>query len=397
MNAETLHPRSLPFNSDILRWAREWRGRSIADAAQKAGVNEEKVVAWEAGEAVPTVRQARMLAACYDRPFLEFFLSRRPNVSEPELVPDFRLHRDAIDPSGDRELMAVQSWAEGIRQSALDLYLFNYDEAPALPSGFSATVNTNPERAAKEARALTRFSVEEQIALKSSERGQVPKLFRRSIEELGILVLKNSELAKYQVRGMTVFANPLPIIVYSTEAPTAQAFTMAHELGHVMLQQSAISGPPTARDGESDAIKFERWCDEFAGAFLVPADALSRIWAKPNAPIASLGDDALRQLANTFSVSRHAMMIRLVHLGYVEQSYYWQIKRPDFLKEEAEFKGGGRPLYYGSRYRNANGDLYTGLVLEAWGNGRITNHNAAELMGIKSLQHLFDIRDNFGQ
>lgn len=397
MNAETLHPRGLPYNPDILRWAREWRGRSIADAAQKAGVSEDKVTAWELGEATPTVRQARMLAACYDRPFLEFFLSKRPNVAAPALVPDFRLHREAPDPTGDRELMAVQSWAEEIRHSALDLYLLNYDEAPALPEGFEATINISPEWAAKIARGLTRFSVEEQIGLKSAERGQVSKLFRRSIEELGILVLKNSDLAKYQVRGMTIFADPLPVIVYSTEAPTAQAFTMAHELGHVMLKQSAISGPPSAHDGAGDAETFERWCDEFAGAFLVPADALSLIWAKPNTPVASLGDDALRQLANTFSISRHAMLIRLVYLGYVEPSYYWQVKRPDFLKEEAEFRGGGRPLYYGSRYRNANGDLFTGLVLDAWGNGRITNHNAAELMGIKSLQHLYDIRDNFSQ
>jgi hypothetical protein len=90
------------------------------------------------------------------------------------------------------------------------------------------------------------------------------------------------------------------------------------------------------------------------------------------------------------------MLLRLTDLGYVEDAYYWNEKRAHFLAQEAAFKGGGRAAYYGSRYRSARGDLYTALVLEAWGARRITNHNAAEFMGIKNLRHLEDIRDNFG-
>lgn len=53
----------------------------------------------------------------------------------------------------------------------------------------------------------------------------------------------------------------------------------------------------------------------------------------------------------------------------------------------------GRPKYYGSRYRSSLGNLYTGFVIEAWNSGRITNHSAAEYMGIKNFEHLFAIRD----
>lgn len=397
MNADALSPPSLPFNPDILRWAREWRGRSVAEAAHKAGVSEEKLFSWERGETVPTVRQGRVLAGFYDRPFLEFFLSRRPNVAESDLVPDFRLHRDHPDPKGDRELKVIQAWAEDIRLNALDLFALVGEQPPSLPNGFHATLDTNPERAANEARAHSTFSAENQIALKGAERGKVSKLLRRSIEEMGVLVLKESAIGRYGVRGMTVFATPLPIVVFGAEAPTAQAFTMAHELGHIMLQQSAISGPPSASDARNEIERAERWCDEFAGAFLVPADSMTKVWAKPNVPVAQIGDQLLGQLANTFSVSRHAMLIRLVQLSYVEKRFYWEIMRPKFLQQEAEFKGGGRSLYYGSRFRGSVGDMYTGLVLDAWGNGRITNHNAAELMGTKSLRHLFDIRDHFTQ
>lgn len=393
MNAETA--KNLPFNGAMLRWAREWRGREIGEAAQRANTSPEKIEAWEAGDAVPTVRQARILADYYERPFLEFFLRAPPNVAKSDLVPDFRLHRDAADPKGDRELQAIQSWAEEKRLNALDLFEAVREPVPTVPENLKAQLGSNPEIAAKLAREVADFPIEGQMALTSQQRVGMPKIIRAAIERLGVLVLKEGALAKYGVRGLTVFANPLPVIVFGAEAPTAQAFTMAHELGHIILQQSAISGPPSVRDPANETEAAERWCDQFAGAFLMPADAVAKVWAKPNAPVVAIGDDYLRQLANTFSVSQHAMLIRLVDLGYVESTFYWDVKREDFLRQEREYKGGGIPKYYGVRYRSALGDLYTGLVLEAWSDGEITNHNAAEFMDIKGLRHLYDVRDNF--
>lgn len=395
MNADTLPRKGLPINAEVLRWAREWRGRTVEGAAQRANVTPEKVRAWEAGDSVPTVRQARLLAALYERPFLEFFLSRIPKVAERKLAPDFRLHRGAPDPGDDRELAAIQDWATDTRNDAIDLFGILGETPPTVSVDVSATLDTSPEWTASEVRRLSSFPIEAQLRLKSHERDRVAKDIRRAMERLGVLVLKESKLRHFGVRGLTLFADPLPVVIFGAEAPTAQAFTLAHELGHIALGQSAISGPPSARHSSSLAERSERWCDEFAGAFLVPSSALSSIWLKPNQPQPEIGDELLAQLANTFSISKHAMLIRLTHLGYVQDSFYWDVKRPEFVKQEAEYKGGGRPQYYGSRFRNAHGDLYTSLVLEAWGSGRITNHNAAEFMGTKSLSHLFDIRDNF--
>lgn len=393
MNAET--PHALPFNGAMLRWAREWRGRTPEEAAKRANISVGKLESWEAGEAPPTVRQARILAEFYDRGFLEFFLKDPPKLLESKLVPDFRLHRQAADPRGDRELKVIQSWAEEKRLNAIDLFEALGEPVPIFPARLFAEIGSNVEIIAKLAREEATFTIDNQLALPPQQRGTMPKLIRSAIEQLGVLVLKEGALAKYGVRGLTVFATPLPVIVFGTEAPAAQAFTMAHELGHIILQQSAISGPPGARGDATPAEAAERWCDQFAGAFLMPADAIAKIWAKPNAPLAAVGDDYLGHLANTFAVSRHAMLIRLVHLGYVEPSYYWDIKREEFLQAERDFKGGGIPKYYGVRYRSAHGNLYTGLVLEAWSEGEITNHNAAEFLGIKNLRHLYDIREEF--
>lgn len=388
--------KEIPFNNQVLKWARERHRRSYEEAAKGAGVTAAKIIEWEAGTATPTVRQARLLAEVYKRPFLEFFSKNIPEIVESELVPDFRLHRDVPSPEESNELLEIQSWAETQRLNAIDLFEILGEQPPRFPEELYATIASPPSDAAKLSRDVSDFPISEQIGLKSSERDNLPKILRRKLEGLGIIVLKNNALANFGARGLCVFASPLPVIVFGGEAPSAQAFTLAHELGHVMLKQSAIIGPPPPRFQHSSVAKIEEWCNEFAAAFLVPDSALAAIFPRPSRPEESIADDALTMLASRFSVSRHAMLIRLVKLRYIKAEYYWQIKRAQFISEESAYEAFGRPSYYGSRYRSAVGDLYTGLVLEAWSSGRITNHNAGEFMGIKNLVHLESIRDHFG-
>lgn len=392
MNAESSP--SLPYNPSMLRWARDFAQLTIHEAAKKAGTSPENVETWEEGSSVPTVRQARLLAKAYDRSFLEFFRKEPPPGADIELVPDFRLHRHVPKPDEDRELKKVQRWAESLRNSALDLYEMLGEAAPAFPVELFATLASHPELIAKQAREIGLFPLSEQIDLPSAQVNGLPKKIRAIIERLGVLVLRHPVLNKFGSRGLCLFKRPLPIVIFSSEAPAAQCFTLAHELGHIILKQSALSGPPANEKGGAEAA-VERWCNQFAGAFLVPADAIAARWAKPNEPLPALGDDTLRQWARSFGISRHAMLIRFMDLGYVDPNFYWGRKRAEFIKEEEEFEGGGRAKYYATRYRSQNGELFTGLVMEAWDRQLITNHNAAEFMGIKNLAHLYDIRSDY--
>lgn len=376
----------------MFKWAREWRGHTIEDAAQKLKTRPENIHAWEAGDGAPTVRQARQLADFYGRAFLEFFLPHPPRLAESKLIPDYRLRREAETGQATRELKDAQEWAEAMRENALDLYSLLGETPPTLQGRLFATVDDNPESAAATARALIGPSIDQQHSVRPID---LPKMLRTGLENAGILVLRDSSLTKLGVRGLCIYSEPLPVVVFGAESPSAQAFTLAHELAHIVLRQSAVSGPSTKGDEKSSQALIEGWCDRFAAAYLIPADALMRIWAKPNAPMAALGDDTLQKFAAEFRMSKHAMLIRLVHLGYVEADYYWNVKKPEFEAEERDYKGFGRTKYYGSRFRSKCGDLYTGLVLEAWDLGTITNHNAAELMGTKSFKHLEDIRREF--
>lgn len=396
MNAHVPHKAELPFNRAIFRWARERRQMAVEEAAKRIGTTPDKLDAWERGDAVPTVRQARILADVYGRSFLELFRPEPPPLQESDLVPDFRLHRGAPEPREGRDLLDIQAWAEEIRFNALDLYDAIAEPPPLLPAAMRAKLADSPEVASLRAREAIEYDFAAQIGLNSRDRPNAPAAFRRAIEAAGVLVLRQSALAKFRARGLCIYAEPLPVIVYSSEAPSAQMFTLAHELGHIALGESAISGAPPPQGAPSHGRTVEQWCNRFAAALLVPATDLAAQLAKPNEPEVEIGDDHLAILAKRYAISPHAMLIRLIELRYVSADFYWQKKRDELLKQEADFKGGGRPDYYGSRYRSARGDHYTGLVIEAWSTGKITNHSASEFMGIKNIRHLMDIRDHFG-
>ena len=81
------------LNPEVLKWAREWRGRTLEEAAKKVGKQPDDIAAWERGDKTPTVKQARTLAAYYDRHFVELLLPEPPELPKPTSLPDYRTHR----------------------------------------------------------------------------------------------------------------------------------------------------------------------------------------------------------------------------------------------------------------------------------------------------------------
>ena len=394
MNATSEKQTVAWLNPDVLRWAREWSGHSLEEAAKRVGKSADQVGEWELGKSLPTVRQARLLAEFYGRPFLEFFLPAPPELLEPSAIPDYRVHADHDRSEDRRKLDLIQQWAETQRVNALDLYQEIGEEPPSFPLELRATLQNDPGKIAARTREILNLSIQDQISMTKAASLTLPAILRRQYESNGILVLRTPDLKPLRVRGICIAEFPLPVIVYSTESPTAQAFTLVHELAHVILRQSGVTGP---RSRAYDRQPVERWCDQFAAAFLMPFDqVVAIIGEKPAAPLASIQDDELARFAEIFRVSPHAMLIRLVHLGYVRASFYWDIKKPEFDRIESNYQSFARASYYASRFRSSLGDLYTRLVLEAWSADRITNHSAAQYMGIKDFVHLEAIRDHFG-
>jgi Zn-dependent peptidase ImmA (M78 family) len=103
------------------------------------------------------------------------------------------------------------------------------------------------------------------------------------------------------------------IVVSDIETGDRQRFTIAHELGHLVLRHAEtfyIDLASAGVTGEADPPGYnwrnERAANTFAASLLMPEDMVRQLW-DDNADVSTL--------ANTFRVSRSALTYRLADLG----------------------------------------------------------------------------------
>ena len=142
---------------------------------------------------------------------------------------------------------------------------------------------------------------------------------RDRIEDRGVFVFFTSRFpSKFYAkdenfRGMAIYNETLPIIIVnSSDAFKAQAFTLLHELGHLLRETTQLTKDKT--------IEEENWCNNFASEFLMPKrEFLSQV---ANIFAAEKDYRALRQLASRFGVSVPACLMRLKKLSAINQTAY---------------------------------------------------------------------------
>jgi transcriptional regulator with XRE-family HTH domain len=113
----------------VLRWARESIDLSPEAAARKIGVPDDRVQAWEAGEAQPTIAQLRKAAEAYKRSLAVFFLPAPP--AGFDTLRDFRRHERAGPGTWSPGLHEDYRRAHMQRDLALELYELEDVEPPS--------------------------------------------------------------------------------------------------------------------------------------------------------------------------------------------------------------------------------------------------------------------------
>lgn len=185
------------------------------------------------------------------------------------------------------------------------------------------------------------------------------------LEEQGIKVIPLRMGERFS--GLMCFArrskgeNVPVIVVNEHDTGERQRFTLAHELGHLVLEGL-------------DGAKGEKLAHRFAGAFLMPAEML---WREVGKHRDSLSIGELVELKALFKTSIQAITYRLKDLQIIGEPLF---KR---LFDEFERRGWRKPPYAEpGAIPLERPERFTRICYRAVSEGVISESKAAELLGI---------------
>ena len=360
--------------STMLRWACERAGFDIGSLSRRIP----QLPAWERGEKQPTFKQLEAFARATHTPFGFLFLAEPPEERLP--IPDLRTlaHRPAR-PSPDLldTIYAMQRRQDWLREERLE------GEADFLEFVGNARLNDEPMAVGQEMRRT--------VGLGDGWTGEVPSWeeavseLRRRIEGLGVMAVINGvvgnnthrKLDVVEFRGFALTDRYAPLIfVNGADAKSAQMFTLAHELAHVWLgpEGEGISGFKGIFPGND---RIEKFCDQAAAEFLVPARELKERWR-----VVKGTPDPFERVARYFKVSpivagRRAMDLRLVNRETFFDFYNAYTKRE---RQRAKAVGGGD--FYNNQNTRIGAAFATSVIRAAMG-GRLSFKEAYDLTGLR--------------
>jgi Zn-dependent peptidase ImmA (M78 family) len=370
----------VPVNPNMLRWARERAGQDLEDLQKKFP----KIAAWERGESQPTLKQLEQFARAVHVSFGLLFLDAPPEETFP--LPDFRTFRGACQRPSPNLLDTIYICQQ--RQEWYRDYLQSLGEAPLAFVG-SASLRDQPRDVAEKIRASLGFDVEARRKMPSWE--DALRLFIEQADALGILVIRSGvvehnphrKLDPQEFLGFAI-SDALAPLIFLNGAGTkaAQMFTLAHEIAHLWLGQSAVSDASPAVIPEEPQ---ERWCNQVAAELLVPMAVLQEHYR----PRASLPEESQR-LAGVFKVSTLVILRRLFEMGALERETFWQVYRAE--EERLRALAGSRASDGGDFYRTLNvliSKRFAEAVVLSALQGQTLFRDAFQLLGVRK-QETFD-------
>lgn len=282
-------------NSGLLRMARQLQGLSQGDAADRLGIPQVTLSRYENAVAVPPEEVVSRAAMAYDLP-PSFFEQSDTVIGAPVSVhPMWRKKQDVTVRDMDRIVAEINIRAMHIRRM---LNAVEYAPQLTIPRLDPEDYGGDIERIAGIVRA--------HWLLPS---GPIENLTAAVEKAGGVVVL--SSLGGSSVSGVTV-AVPglLPLIILNEDQPADRLrFTLAHELGHLVMHH--FPSP-----------KMEQEANEFASALLLPkSDMVIALRGRP------LDLPRLASLKPEWRVSMQAILYRAQSLGLVDKkraSWLWR-------------------------------------------------------------------------
>jgi Zn-dependent peptidase ImmA (M78 family) len=372
--------------AEMLAWARQRSGVPYDDLVRRFP----KLASWESGESPPTLKQLEKFASATHTPVGFFFLPEPPQVELP--VPDFRTrgNLEVRQPSPNLldtiyESQQRQEWYQDyVRASGGD------------PLTFVGSFTTATGRI--DAAAYMRRALGFEVGQRGSSWSEAFRRLADGAEQLGILVMVSGvvgsnthrKLDPAEFQGFALADNYAPLVfINGVDTTASQIFTLAHEIAHIWLGQSALDDPVP---GNLPHEPSERWCSEVAAELLVPVGVLDDHYRSSSQLTAELD-----RLARVFRVSTLVILRRIREAGYINLAQFRDAYEAELARVlsmiAVEGPGGGnfyntQPVRTSKRFARA--------IISSTLEGQTLYRDACQLLGFKKVSTFNEMAQRLG-
>ncbi|MER9104102.1 XRE family transcriptional regulator [Mesorhizobium sp. M0848] len=378
-------------NPDVLRWARETAGFDLDDAAKRLDIKDtlsdtggDRLAALEKGDGEPSRPLLLKMAKHYRRPLLAFYLPAPPRRAERgedfrTLPVEYARRDEALVDALLRDIRARQEMVRSLLEVE--------DEAQNLPFVGSFDMNGGAKVLANEIKDALGFNLAQ---FRRGGRNDAFAYLRDLVERQGVFVLLIGNLGSHHsvldvdlFRGVALADAVTPFVVINDQdSEAAWSFTLLHELTHIWIGRTGISGA-------NPSTEIEVFCNDVAGQILMPGDeALSEHGlhgADTDQVIARI-----RQLADAWQVSHSAVAYKLFREGMISRETWAEVSgtfRRLWLQNRAAARERNRenesgPNYYVVR-RHRLGNRLVGLSARMLAEGALSPSAAGRILGVR--------------
>ena len=332
-----------------LRRARDASGLSMQDLATKVDLSANAIKKYEHGINMPGSENLLKLAKALGVRSEYFFRQSNVQLEKVEYRKRASAPKKLLKMVNGDVTEQAERWAE-----LLDLYPDSIKPIRdfALPDGLPTRVEST-----EDIESIAEFM------RKAWELGLNPiSEMIDTLESQGVLIIRTSVESGNKVDGLAGTICKTPVVVVSTHSTgDRQRFTLAHELGHLVLHGRLAGG-----------LKEENACNHFAGAFLLPKSGVLQHLGRHRRHLEIKELDLLK---HEFGISMQGVLIRAQQCNVISSGMYLSWCKT-FSKKGYKVTEPGEP------YPPEKTVLFKQLIYRALGEEYIGESKAAELLSL---------------
>lgn len=379
-------------NHKILTWARKTAELSVKNAAYKLQIKdgktanaEDKLLAYENGTVAPSRSILLRMSKTYRRPLLTFYLDKPPSIGDRG--EDFRTLSEYFEEENVYVDTLIRETKA--RQSLIKETLVDENEGFKVDFVGRNKVDQGVVYICQGLKEVLKLDLDEFRI--QSDYGEAFKYLRHRAEKIGIFVLLQGNLGSYHTnisvtafRGFALSDDIAPfIIINDRDAKSAWSFTLLHEMVHLALGQTGVSGAYAEK-------RIEKFCNDVASEVLLPASELKDF------QLSSLDFENIALEISDYAFSKKVSSLhaayRLFRSGIIAKSlwtqlseYYRQQWNNQREKEKQKFKQreGGPSPYVLKKYKLG---ALVGMVQRFAYSGALSTTKAGLVLNIKPLK-----------